>query len=318
MARVKGPAPPTPDCPYGPKLFSSPREAFVFSDLSPALEDLAEVWTGVPIENRKSSTWDLPGLRRAALAERWEDQRRLFMDSVRQATIRAYGEKIGEQEVANLEEATKRHRAAVQSLSLYASGKMVGKTRPDGKTELCFEEQGVPLTPKASDVIRAIKEYVQLDRQVLGLADLRFTIHAWLRRQFKHEDRIKSLETLVPELVKPLMREGISDVVDRLVDRVKELEKWRVETNEHLGEMNHCVGTLHEGVKQLLKVVSEIQLAGAKEVADAMLEVGRMKVEVAGLKSITSNVKDRLGSVESKFPQYDGYADPCHSFFSED
>lgn len=171
MARVKGPAPPTPDCPYGPKLFSSPREAFVFSDLSPALEDLAEVWTGVPIENRKSSTWDLPGLRRAALAERWEDQRRLFMDSVRQATIRAYGEKIGEQEVANLEEATKRHRAAVQSLSLYASGKMVGKTRPDGKTELCFEEQGVPLTPKASDVIRAIKEYVQLDRQVLGLAD---------------------------------------------------------------------------------------------------------------------------------------------------
>jgi hypothetical protein len=169
MGRVRGPVP--PDCPYGPKFFSSPREAFVFSDLNPSLEDLAAVWAGLPVENSKSLTWDLPRLRRTSISERWEDQRRLFLDSVHQATIRAYGAKIGEQEVANLEEATKRHRGIVQSLSIYATGKMVKKTRPDGNPELCFEEQGVPLPPTARDVMRSIKDYVQLDRQVLGLAD---------------------------------------------------------------------------------------------------------------------------------------------------
>lgn len=169
MARVRGSV--VPDCPYGAKFFSSPREAFVFSDLSPSLEDLAEVWAGLPMENTPDETWSLPGMRRFARIERWEDQRRLFLESVHQATIRAYGAKIGEQEVANLEEATKRHRGIVQSLSIYATGKMVKKTRPDGNPELCFEEQGQPLTPKVSDVLHSIKDYVQLDRQVLGLAD---------------------------------------------------------------------------------------------------------------------------------------------------
>lgn len=171
MARVKGPKNPGLDLPCGPKFFSSPREAFVFSDLSPSLEDLAVVWTGLPMESSPGKTWSLPGMRRFSLIERWEDQRRLFLDSVHQATIRAYGAKIGEQEVANLEEATKRHRGIVQSLSIYATGKMVKKTRSDGNLELCFEEQGQPITPSAGDVIRSIKEYVQLDRQVLGLAD---------------------------------------------------------------------------------------------------------------------------------------------------
>lgn len=170
MARVRGPAP--PDCPYGPKFFSSPREAFVFSDLNPSLEDLAAVWAGLPIEDGIGGLiWGLPELRRASSSERWVEQHKLFLESVHQATIRAYGAKIGEQEVANLEEATKRHRGIVQSLSIYATGKMVKKTRPDGNPELCFEEQGQPITPSAGDVIRSIKEYVQLDRQVLGLAD---------------------------------------------------------------------------------------------------------------------------------------------------
>jgi len=120
------------------------------------------------------------------------------------------------------------------------------------------------------------------------LADLRFTIHAWLRWQFKHEDRIK------------------------------ELEKWRAVTDGHIGEMNYTVGVLHERVGRLVGAVENIRFAGAEVVADAVLEVGRMKVEVAGLKSIISNVKDRLRSVESKFPQHDGYDDPSHSFFSED
>jgi len=168
---VKGTSPAAPPCPYGPNFYSSPREAFIFCDLSPALEELAIVWSATPINGHPGLHWDLPNIRKYEKAERWEDSRRLFLDNVQQATIRAYGAKIGEQDVATLEESTKRHRAAVQSLSVYAGGKMVQKTRPDGKTELCFEERGEPITPKAGDIIRAIKEYVQLDRQVLGLAD---------------------------------------------------------------------------------------------------------------------------------------------------
>jgi len=170
LARIRGQTPPPP-CPYGPGVYSSPREAYVFSDLAPSLGDLAEVWPTIQVTGHPGEYWDLPALKKYCKAEHWDDMRRLFLDNVRQATIRAYGEKIGEQDVANLEEATKRQRAAVQALSMYATGKMVRKTRSDGNPELCFEEQGVAITPKASDVIRSIKEYVQLDRQVLGLSD---------------------------------------------------------------------------------------------------------------------------------------------------
>lgn len=100
----------------------------------------------------------------------------------------------------------------------------------------------------------------------------------------------------------------VPKAIANLAIRLGKLEEWKAETNEHLGATNYLVGTLKEGVERLEKLVNKVRYAGVEEVAEAMQEVSKLKVMVAGLDML---VKD----LDRRVPPDDR---PCHSFFSED
>jgi len=144
--------------------FKNPREEYIFADPSEALSmpEVARRWAA---KYPKRYTED--GILKAATVHNWRGERENFLEYINRERTRIYGQKMAELKADELIEATKRHRNLGNTLQNLLWNKLKYE-----KGEMLLMHNGQSVDIKASDIIRAAKEGVAIERKALGLVEM--------------------------------------------------------------------------------------------------------------------------------------------------
>lgn len=161
MARVKGTKEPTPEEVGG---YLDPHDDFVFNPEQPFLDAVVERWAG---KDKSSTKFTEKLIRERHSGERWDEQRRVFLQYVNCEKAAVFGKKLAELGANDLMEADRRQRGLGMSLQMI--GRAAIHIDRENPLNSRLEHLGKTMEMSARDVAYLIKTGAEIERKAFGM-----------------------------------------------------------------------------------------------------------------------------------------------------